>query len=285
MSRSLAHSPPVCPLFASPLLPSAAAQAAGGGSGFAFVPGFPLDRLFPGVFYLEGIGADRVRAYGRRPTDAPRARGGALAPSLVAKAAAAAAAASGEGDSGDKAEEAATTATTVSATGTSNSGEDEEEEEARETGTGAGTAGNGGGVGVGNGVVAPARVAAAVAEAPSSDSSLVNGAATKTAAAAAAASAEATDKPPAPPLSCSASSGARIGATLPRVVVTGVACGLPGQEEVFEQDNLARLLGGQGCFQRLSAGSTAALVEKNVVQVSRAKPSRAGRDDRCNRLK
>lgn len=57
---------------------------------------------------------------------------------------------------------------------------------------------------------------------------------------------------------------------LPRVVVTGVACGLPGQEKVFEEDNLARLLEGKGCVKRLNAASMKALVEKNVVQVCAA---------------
>lgn len=226
-----------------------------------FVPAFPLDRLFPGVFYLEGVGPDRVRVYGRRAKDAPRARGGGpLAPALVSKAAAAE-------------EEAATTATTVSGTEASNSGEDEDEEDGAGRSGAAATA-----------AAASAAAEAVVAEAPSSDSSLVNGAATKTAAAGAATSAAAAGSKagaaaaaaaatqPAPPLSLSASSGVRIGATLPRVVVTGVACGLPGQDEVFEQDNLARLLGGQECVQRLSPGSTAALVEKNVVQV-RAEPT------------
>lgn len=65
------------------------------------------------------------------------------------------------------------------------------------------------------------------------------------------------------------SAGARLGDNLPRVVVTGVACGLPGQAKVFEDDNLARLLAGQGCLEKLSDGSISALVEKNVVQVSR----------------
>ncbi|CAN0394478.1 unnamed protein product, partial [Scytosiphon promiscuus] len=115
-----------------------------------FVPEFPLDRLFPGVFYLEAIGPDGVRAYARRPNDAERVNGEGrtLAPSLVQK-----------------------------------------EKEAD---------------------------------------------------------------------------------FLPRVVVTGVACGLPGQDKVFEQDNLARLLEGQNCLEGLSAGSMAALVEKNVVQVNLA---------------
>lgn len=67
--------------------------------------------------------------------------------------------------------------------------------------------------------------------------------------------------------SVSGSPSAGLFALLPRVVVTGVACGLPGQAKVFEEDNLARLLGGQGCLEMLSAGSMSALVEKNVVQV------------------
>lgn len=59
----------------------------------------------------------------------------------------------------------------------------------------------------------------------------------------------------------------RLGPGLPRIVVTGVACGLPGQPKVFEEDNLARLLSGQDCLEKLSHSSIAALVEKNVVQV------------------
>ncbi|CAN0138007.1 unnamed protein product, partial [Hapterophycus canaliculatus] len=139
---------------------SAHSLASGGGESgaAAFVPGFPLDRLFPGAFYLETVGVDGVRAYGRRPKDAPR-----TAPATAAK------------------------------------------------------------------------------SSPS----------------------------PPPKRLCSTTSSESLGAFLPMVVVTGVACGLPGQAEVFELDNLARLLGGQSCVQGLSEESTAALVEKNVVQVPR----------------
>ncbi|CAB1098828.1 unnamed protein product [Ectocarpus sp. CCAP 1310/34] len=228
-------------------LASSSSPSAGGGAGggsFAFVPEFPLDRLFPGVFYLKGIGGDGVRGYGRRDKEAPRARGGgALAPSLVKKEETLGA--------GDR-EEVATTATMGSRTETSNSGEDDEEEEKARP--------------VANGAV--------LAEAPSSDSSLANGAA-KVASPAAAAVAGGSKKTvlaaeEAAAAATSPAAGGKLGALLlPRVVVTGVACGLPGQEEVFERDNLARLLAGQGCVKRLSAGSTAALVEKNVVQVKR----------------
>lgn len=224
---------------------SAKGGGGGGDSPDAFVPGFPLDRLFPGAFYLEAIGPDGVRAYGRRPKDAPRVKGEgrALAPSLAQKEK------DKEACGGDS--EVATTATTASGTEASNSGEDEEEEEEPASVVAARTA-------RGNGVVS-----AATTGAPSSDSSLSNGG-TATAAAAAKLS-------PPQKVSRTASSAARLGALLPRVVVTGVACGLPGQEEVFEADNLARLLGGQNCVKGLSAGSTAALVEKNVVQVSIAR--------------
>jgi 3-hydroxy-3-methylglutaryl-CoA-synthase len=49
------------------------------------------------------------------------------------------------------------------------------------------------------------------------------------------------------------------------VVVTGVACGLPGQESVFCEDNLQRLLRGQSCVAPLPATTKSALLEKNVV--------------------
>ena len=51
------------------------------------------------------------------------------------------------------------------------------------------------------------------------------------------------------------------------VCTLGVACGLPGQENVFEADNLARLLAGKSCVAPLSAANKQALLEKNVVQV------------------
>ncbi|CAM9808520.1 unnamed protein product, partial [Chrysoparadoxa australica] len=50
------------------------------------------------------------------------------------------------------------------------------------------------------------------------------------------------------------------------VVVSGVACGLPGQEEVFTEDNLSRLLKGQNCVTPLSDEVKNALLDKNVVQ-------------------
>lgn len=54
-------------------------------SGIAFVPKYPVDRLFPGTFFLESVGADRTRSYKRHPKGTPRVRGGALSPPLSAK--------------------------------------------------------------------------------------------------------------------------------------------------------------------------------------------------------
>lgn len=47
---------------------------------YAFIPRYPLDRLFPGTYYLDGVGTDRTRSYRRRAKDAVRVQGGALAP-------------------------------------------------------------------------------------------------------------------------------------------------------------------------------------------------------------
>lgn len=47
------------------------------GSG-AFSPRHATDRLFPGTFFLDSVGSDRVRRYSRRPRDAQRVVGGAL---------------------------------------------------------------------------------------------------------------------------------------------------------------------------------------------------------------
>ncbi|CAN0055584.1 unnamed protein product, partial [Laminaria digitata] len=226
---------------------------AGGGEG-GFIPGFPVDRLFPGAFYLEGIGGDRTRSYSRRPKDAVRARGGTLAPSLARKAAA------GGGAGGSGGEEEAATATTASGTEASVSGEEEgggegegEEEEEEEDFAAASAS------------AAAATPAAAAADADAVAVAVAMAAAKKAESAAAVAALSS----PLTGIVVEVGPGARLGALLPRVVVTGVACGLPGQDRVFEEDNLARLLGGQGCVQRLSGASVAALVEKNVVQVKR----------------
>ncbi|CAM9952539.1 unnamed protein product [Scytosiphon promiscuus] len=219
----------------------------GGGDGSpAFVPQFPLDRLFPGVFYLEAIGPDGVRAYARRPNDAERVNGEGrtLAPSLVQK----------EKEACVEAE-ISTTATTASGTEPSNNGDVEEEE--GEAAAAAVVA------------VAPrsrAGSGAAVGGAPSSDIGITLGGTAKDPSPATAAK---LSPPPMGESSSRVGPAARLSDFLPRVVVTGVACGLPGQDKVFERDNLARLLEGQNCLEGLSAGSMAALVEKNVVQLKR----------------
>lgn len=199
--------------------------SANGAGELAFVPGFPLDRMFPGTYFLEGVGVDRTRRYSRRPHDARRARGGPLAPSLLPVVAAAGSVEGGE----DKVDAPST------ASASSQAGGAEQSQVARMNG------------------------------APSSDGLVngmknmsVNGNGTEANGCGAKNVATGAD---------AGGLAARIGALLPRVVVTGVACGLPGQENVFEEDNLARLLRGQGCVARLPAKSMAALVEKNVVQV------------------
>lgn len=263
-----------------------------GGEALAFVPGFPVDRLFPGTYYLEGIGYDGSRMYGRRSRDAARVRGGALAPSLARRVAAAGVEGGEEAVArkGGGGEEDVTTTATVSGTEASSSGGDdvgeeegEEEVEGRQAlqvngappsdslidrttkakekvaAVAAASASAAGAVTVAsvNGSIAAAsatgggKIAAGVAAGAAADGAAVGVAAGGGAQA----------------VSVVAANAARLGLSLPRVVVTGVACGLPGQEKVFEEDNLARLLGGQGCVKRLSAGSMAALVEKNVVQV------------------
>lgn len=255
----------------------------GGNGGSTFVPGFPVERLFPGAFYLERVGLDRTRVYGRRPKDgAARARGGVLAPALaleeeeeereaqkaaggeggegedggglVDKAAAVAAAGGGAGPGVE--EEGATTATTAS--GTDDASVSEGDEEGGSVGNGAPSSGSQLDVGG-----APSGKSATVGGGPPGDAGLDGNGADAADAAAAAVAAVAL------PLggAVAVGSAAKLLALLPRVVVTGVACGLPGQEKVFEEDNLARLLAGQGCVERLSAASVAALLDKKVVQV------------------
>lgn len=197
------------------------------GDGARFVPVFPLDRLFPGAYYLESVDAMGARVYGRRSKDAAaRARGGPLAPSLNGEA---------------LGEEAAATMTSTSGTTSVEEGDDTRRLEF-----------DGG--------------------APASDCA-VNDAGVKVAAAATAASSTAATAAAADSPAVAIEGRGKAGevSELPRVVVTGVACGLPGQEKVFEEDNLARLLEGQGCVERLNAASMKALVEKNVVQVCAAR--------------
>ncbi|CAM9797074.1 unnamed protein product [Ascophyllum nodosum] len=180
-------------------------------SGEGLLPTFPPNRLFPGAYYLEGVGPDGAREYGRRPQGdaAARARGGPLAPALARS-----------------------------------SGSKEEEEEEEMT------------------AAASSKTTASVTSKSEAEEGVVmNGAAAEKTAAVPGAGAVNGVR--------ILSAGKESVVVLPRVVVTGVACGLPGQEKVFEGDNLARLLRGQGCVERLSGASKKALVEKNVVQVRR----------------
>lgn len=187
------------------------------GDGTRFVPVFPLDRLFPGAFYLESVDAMGARVYGQRPKDvAARARGGPLAPSLNGEAI------------GEE-----TAATMTSASGTTSV---EEGDETRRLEFDGG--------------------------APATSDCAVNGAGVKVAT-----TIGTTAVADIPAVAREGRGKAGEVLELPRVVVTGVACGLPGQEKVFEEDNLARLLEGKECVKRLNAASMKALVEKNVVQV------------------
>jgi 3-oxoacyl-(acyl-carrier-protein) synthase len=49
-------------------------------------------------------------------------------------------------------------------------------------------------------------------------------------------------------------------------VITGTAAGLPGGQQVFEKDNLEKLIQGTQCITPISDTLCGALVEKNVVQ-------------------
>ncbi len=53
------------------------------------------------------------------------------------------------------------------------------------------------------------------------------------------------------------------------VVVSGVSCGLPGQKNVFEADNLEVLLQGPNCIFPISDQKKSALLDKNVVLVEK----------------
>ncbi len=55
------------------------------------------------------------------------------------------------------------------------------------------------------------------------------------------------------------------------VMVSGVSCGLPGQEKVFEADNLERLLQGPNCIHPISDKKKYSLLDKNVVIVEKGK--------------
>lgn len=50
-------------------------------------------------------------------------------------------------------------------------------------------------------------------------------------------------------------------------VITGTSAGLPGGDQVFQSDNLNRLVHGHQCIKPISDGLKKAMVEKNVVQL------------------
>lgn len=54
-------------------------------------------------------------------------------------------------------------------------------------------------------------------------------------------------------------------------VITGTAAGLPGGDNVFEPDNLERLIQGKQCITPVSGHDKMAMLEKNVVQVKKLK--------------
>lgn len=246
-----------------------------------FVPQYPLDRLFPGTYYLASVGLDRTRRYIRRPKDAVRARGGALAPAaLSSNGSPLSDGSSSNGSLANGAEKkeqqknsngmlqtmAAKVAAAVGKRGVCDEGEE---------------VSSGGGGGTSSSTVATMTATDASissgrdddedveGEQGTSPSNGSSGALKKATSAAATLADRTTNNNTAGDATTSASVAARLEALLPRVVVTGVACGLPGQANVFEEDNLARLLAGQGCVEPLSATSMAALVEKNVIQVKR----------------
>lgn len=277
-------------------------NGAGSSKGYRFVPKYRLDRLFPGTFYLEGVGVDYTRSYARRPTDAPRARGGTLAPADRATAAEGTAASCADvtpdvcsssspasrvsSSSPPTATEASTATPAVKATPVvEQAGRSPAKEKSLsavpEAMCSGGEEDGGGGPGAvrsnGSGGTVASMSTAAVSvsscrgregtedEVSSAIPSPMNGSA-EALARAKMTSDSAVDV--SENNVAAAAAAAKLGAILPRVVVTGVACGLPGQAKVFEEDNLDRLLGGQGCVERLSESSVAALVEKNVVQVN-----------------
>ena len=50
-------------------------------------------------------------------------------------------------------------------------------------------------------------------------------------------------------------------------VITGTAAGLPGGEQVFNENNMERLIAGEQCIGPISAEAKEAMLEKNVVQI------------------
>jgi 3-oxoacyl-(acyl-carrier-protein) synthase len=50
-------------------------------------------------------------------------------------------------------------------------------------------------------------------------------------------------------------------------VITGTSAGLPGGDQVFQNDNLDRLVQGHQCIKPISEGLRKAMLEKNVVQL------------------
>jgi 3-oxoacyl-(acyl-carrier-protein) synthase len=50
-------------------------------------------------------------------------------------------------------------------------------------------------------------------------------------------------------------------------VITGTSAGLPGGDQVFQNDNLDRLVQGHQCIKPISDGLRKAMLEKNVVQL------------------
>jgi len=54
-------------------------------------------------------------------------------------------------------------------------------------------------------------------------------------------------------------------------VITGTAAGLPGSDTVFAKNNMERLVDGEQCIRPVSGSAKMALLEKNVVQLIKAK--------------
>ncbi|CAN0231619.1 unnamed protein product, partial [Discosporangium mesarthrocarpum] len=198
-----------------------------GGSGFR--PRYPVERLFPGAYFLDRVGEDETREYARRPVGSERVKGGPLAPPTAVGV--------GAGGPGEGEEEAATTDESESGPG----------EEVSST--------------------TSYTVHKALGVAATGPESKRSGQQSPGAALGAASGLEPLVEVGVGPAGEVEEEGTGAGARgIPRVVVTGVACGLPGQERVFEVDNLSRLLGGQNCIQPLCEPTVKALVEKNVVQ-------------------
>jgi 3-hydroxy-3-methylglutaryl-CoA-synthase len=184
-----------------------------------YTPTYPLNRLFPGTFYLAEVRQDGTRHYERvTAATVTRVKRGGLAAAAVA-------------DSEADADTASTTSSTELSAGSSHSSSSSSAPAAAAAKT----------------IAADSEAApvASVHATTTAAKGLLNGTAAVTAVAAA----------PQQQL------------LLQRVVVAGVACGLPGQANVFEADNLQRLLSGKSCFAPLSASNKAALLEKNVVQL------------------